>query len=106
MKRMYRYFLFLTFCFLVSACNPAMVVNSNGDGEDTNVGDRKCETAQGDCTLRAAIMEANHADDANKIFFENVTVTGTETKESGVPEGCCHQVSDGIVILCDYQFFQ
>jgi CSLREA domain-containing protein len=35
------------------------VVNSTFDAVDANVGDRTCRTSAGDCTLRAAIQEAN-----------------------------------------------
>ncbi len=38
-------------------------VNSTGNGADSDPGDGVCETASGNgvCTLRAAIQEANHA---------------------------------------------
>ena len=104
MKKLYRYFLFLMFCFLISACNPALVVNSNGDGEDTNVGDGKCETAQGDCTLRAAIMEANHVDDVNKIFFENVSLIEPDSPLPQLTASNTHIDGNGAVILRGINF--
>src|SRR5512143_2442107 len=47
------------------------VVNSPSDVVDANPGDGKCETAPGDgvCTLRAAIMEANHTPGGATIHF-------------------------------------
>src|SRR3954471_17454894 len=51
--------------FLLSACNPPpvtkLVVTTTVDKADANVGDGICEATvgAGDCTLRAAIQEAN-----------------------------------------------
>ncbi len=52
--------------FLLSACNPLppakmLVVTTTADGLDANVGDGVCEATvgAGDCTLRAAVQEAN-----------------------------------------------
>ncbi len=41
---------------------PTFTVNSTADAVDANPGDGKCETSPGNgiCTLRAAVMEANH----------------------------------------------
>jgi CSLREA domain-containing protein len=46
---------------LLAACQPPIVfqVNSTADAVDANPGDGSCQTAAGDCTLRAAIQEAN-----------------------------------------------
>lgn len=62
-------------CLLVSACvpGPAFVVNSSGDEPDIYPGDGICETVNNECTLRAAIREANVSDDESLITFENVT---------------------------------
>jgi CSLREA domain-containing protein len=43
------------------AVPPPLVVNSKADAPDANPGDGICATAQATCTLRAAIMEANHS---------------------------------------------
>ena len=48
----------------------AFTVNSTADGEDVNQGDGICETATaGECTLRAAIMEANASPGTDTISF-------------------------------------
>ncbi|MFO8098959.1 MAG: T9SS type A sorting domain-containing protein [Salinibacter sp.] len=46
------------------------VVDSNGDADDANPGDGVCETSGGDCTLRAAIEEANQTSDEDIIEFD------------------------------------
>jgi CSLREA domain-containing protein len=45
------------------------VVNSTGDGSDINPGDGLCVTATGECTLRAAIEEANALAGTDAINF-------------------------------------
>ena len=45
------------------------VVDSNGDGDDADVGDGTCATSGGDCTLRAAIQEANATTNNDDIEF-------------------------------------
>jgi hypothetical protein len=63
----------------LSACEPAgvdLVVTSDGDGGDAVPGDGVCEVTAGvgDCTLRAAIDEANVLPDHETITFsENVS---------------------------------
>jgi hypothetical protein len=49
----------------------AFSVNSSGDEDDALVGDNLCETATGECTLRAAIEETNfRATGEDGIFIE------------------------------------
>ncbi len=43
------------------------VVNSTTDAVDNLIGDGVCATAAGDCTLRAAVQEANHDSIADTI---------------------------------------
>ncbi len=43
------------------------VVNSTIDAPDANVGDGICADAGGNCTLRAAVMEANASPGDNSI---------------------------------------
>ncbi|MEM1333245.1 MAG: right-handed parallel beta-helix repeat-containing protein, partial [Actinomycetota bacterium] len=63
-----------------------LVVNSTGDGADTSAGDGLCSTggtnSNGDaeCTLRAAIQEANAPGAVERIAFD---VPATETGHSG-----------------------
>lgn len=45
---------------LLTAPQASFTVNSNGDAVDANPGNGVCATAGAVCTLRAAIMEANH----------------------------------------------
>ncbi|KAA3648449.1 MAG: hypothetical protein DWQ07_05495 [Chloroflexi bacterium] len=48
-----------------------LTVNSVGDLPDFYAGDGLCQTTNGDCTLRAAIAEANaHIDTTNTILFD------------------------------------
>jgi len=65
----------LGICLLVSSCvpGPALVVNSSGDEPDVDLNDGECKTANNECTLRAAIMEANVSNDVSKITFDNVS---------------------------------
>ncbi|MEL6986109.1 MAG: CSLREA domain-containing protein, partial [Actinomycetota bacterium] len=46
-----------------------IVVNSAGDGADANPADGQCRTAAGDCTLRAAIQQANGNTGPDQIRF-------------------------------------
>jgi hypothetical protein len=46
-------------------------VDSYRDGADVSPGDGNCATAQGECTTRAAIMEANALASAQTIVFGN-----------------------------------
>ena len=48
---------------------PDFVVNSMGDGGDISPGDSVCQTVTGNCTLRAAIMEANSLAGVDTIAF-------------------------------------
>src|SRR5262245_37189620 len=67
--------LFLRIAFVVprvmAASPPIFTVNSPADVIDANPGDGKCETPSGNgvCTLRAAIMEANHTTGGATILF-------------------------------------
>src|SRR5919198_5138806 len=51
------------------------VVNSNVDETDANPGDGLCETARGECTLRAAIQEANALEGVDTITIPEGTYT-------------------------------
>jgi len=45
-------------------------VNSTGDAGDTDLGDGLCQTASGECTLRAAIEQANALPGLDTVNFE------------------------------------
>lgn len=49
--------------------SPNYLVNSTGDGADSNIGDFVCNDGAGNCTLRAAIQNANSDDRASTINF-------------------------------------
>ncbi len=53
-----------------NAANANFLVNSNGDEADANVGDGICGTSGNQCTLRAALQEANANTDATLIQFD------------------------------------
>ncbi|MET0646520.1 MAG: Calx-beta domain-containing protein [Pyrinomonadaceae bacterium] len=53
------------------------VVNSNADGADANPADNLCADASGNCTLRAAIQQANATAGADTINFQ--ISTGAQT---------------------------
>lgn len=60
--------------FKLSGLEGGMVVNSTGDGDDLNPGDGTCTTGDvvgdvAECTLRAAIQEANATDEDETITF-------------------------------------
>lgn len=59
--------------------NALFVVNSVNDGADANVSDGICETATtGECTLRAAIQQANASAGIDTISF-NISGSGVQT---------------------------
>ena len=60
----------------------AFAVNSTGDGADSNTGDNVCDDGAGNCTLRAAIQQANATPGADTITF---TVTGTIHLATALP---------------------
>jgi len=53
------------------------IVNSTGDGGDSNLGDGACDDGTGDCTLRAAIEQANALPGRDRIGFNIPGVFGT-----------------------------
>jgi CSLREA domain-containing protein len=58
-------------------------VNSTGDGADNNVNDGVCNDGAGNCTLRAAIQQANASAGTNTINF---SVAGTISLTSALPD--------------------
>lgn len=64
-------FVIISICILLTACvpGPNFVVDSIADDIDSNLGDGICKTVNNECTLRAAIMEANFDADSNTITF-------------------------------------
>jgi CSLREA domain-containing protein len=72
------------FKFLQPAAHAATVftVNSTGDGADGNPNDGVCNDGTGNCTLRAAIQQANATPGADTINF---SVTGTINLTGSLP---------------------
>lgn len=73
----------IVFIFLLVTFLPASAltfsVNSTADSEDVNLGDGVCETSMpAECTLRAAIMEANASPGTDTISF-NIPGEGPHT---------------------------
>ena len=69
-------------------------VNSTGDGADSNLGDGACNDGAGNCTLRAAIQQANATAGADVINF-NIPGAGAQliAVSSDIPE-----ITDPVVI--------
>ena len=57
------------------------IVTSSGDGADANPGNGVCATASGECTLRAAVGEANALANADTV---TITIPDTITVGSGI----------------------
>lgn len=53
------------------------IVNSSGDQSDSNPGDGQCQTAVGNCTLRAAIQETNALPGTDAIHFDIRNTNGS-----------------------------
>ncbi len=58
-----------TLAFVGEARAASYVVTSSGDAHDARPGDKRCATSSGQCTLRAAIEEANASQDPDIIGF-------------------------------------
>ncbi|MCP3958924.1 MAG: DUF11 domain-containing protein, partial [bacterium] len=61
----------------LTVTNAPLTVDSTGDGGDSNTGDGICNDGSGNCTLRAAIEQANAAGGADLIEF--AIGTGNQT---------------------------
>src|SRR6478736_515 len=65
-----------------SASAAVFTVNSTNDNSDKNKGDGICADTNNDCTLRAALEEAN-------------ALSGTDTIQFGIPGGGVHTITPG-----------
>ncbi len=70
--------LFATFLGIPIAYAATFVVNSTGDGDDSNTADSICNDGTGSCTLRAAIHQANVLSGTDTINF-NIGAGGLQT---------------------------
>ena len=64
------------------ALSAPLVVNTTNDLPDSNIGNGRCVTANGDCSLRAAIHEANASAGPDTIQF-NIPGAGVHTIQLG-----------------------
>ncbi|MBN1138852.1 MAG: right-handed parallel beta-helix repeat-containing protein [Anaerolineae bacterium] len=89
-------------CSLISSTNAAgdvLTVNSTGDRPDANPGDGLCQTSTpGECTLRAAIMEANAGTGITHTIAFSLSGEGpfTIAPRSALPEVTHPAIVDGL----------
>ena len=69
----------------VLSCPSLFTVNDLGDMPDANPGDTVCADANGKCTLRAAIQEANAITPCSPLTI-NFSVTGTINLATALPD--------------------
>ncbi|MEM9652164.1 MAG: hypothetical protein AAGA65_08710 [Actinomycetota bacterium] len=69
--------------------NPVLVVTGTGDGNDASGADGVCATNSGNCTLRAAIQQANYNPGTDRIEFG---ISGSGTKRINI--GSTLQIND------------
>ena len=67
----------------LAAAGIVLTVNSTGDDHDANKGDGVCATASGECTLRAAIQEANQHPGTPDMITFNIPGAGVHTIQLG-----------------------
>jgi CSLREA domain-containing protein len=82
---------------------PTFIVDSTVDAVDSNPGDGICATAEGQCTLRAAIMETNAMESVDSILIPSGTylLTIEGTGEDGSAQGDL-DISDDLFIDGEY----
>jgi len=99
MKKTLLLIVFLFVCLTAAGCGSALVVDSAGDEPDSNLTDGVCKTVNNNCTLRAAIMEADLSDDISKITFANVTQINPTSALPLLTAGNTHINGEGLVTL-------
>jgi hypothetical protein len=80
---------------VLSAPLATFEVNSTGDGGDSNTADGVCNDGTGNCTLRAAIEQANASSGLDTINFEFGGTASTITPGSALPTITESVVIDG-----------
>lgn len=86
---------FVACLFIVGAARAnVFTVNSTGDAPDANTGNGVCSDGAGNCTLRAAIEEANGSVGADTINF-NIAGTGVKTI---LPASPLPDINEAVVI--------
>lgn len=101
MKKTLLLLVFLFVCLAAAGCGPALVVDSAGDEPDSNLSDGVCKTVNNDCTLRAAIMEANVSDDISKITFDKNLTISPVTNLPPLTSGNTHILGQGLTVVID-----
>lgn len=81
----------------VGANNLTFVVNSTGDASDANTNDDICRTSGGQCTLRAAIQQANSSTGPDRIHF-NIPGSGVRNINLGSPLPGVYDTTGGTFI--------
>jgi hypothetical protein len=84
----------ILFLFAPSASAANFTVNSTGNGTDNNTSDNACNDGTGNCTLRAAIMQANATPGTDTISF-NIPGSGVQTIS---PPSALPAITDPLVI--------
>lgn len=64
----------------------AFTVNSPGDGADSNTADGTCNDGAGNCTLRAALEQANSQPGTDTINFQIGTAVQTIVLGAALPD--------------------
>lgn len=76
-----------------------MVVNSEGDEPDADLSNAACATVNGNCTLRAAIQQANKGSSGTVITFDGVSTITPQTPLPPLTAGGIHIEGKGAVTL-------
>jgi len=101
MKKKLALLLSLMICLFVAGCGAALVVDSPGDEPDIDLNDGVCKTVNNDCTLRAAIMEAELSDDISKITFASNQTISPATNLPPLTSNNTHIRGEGQTIILD-----
>ena len=91
---------YIVFSAPTPALTPRFHVNSTNDTVDANPGDAVCDDGAGNCTLRAAIMEANALTGTDAIALPagiySITISGVDEDASRTGD---FDITDELVIL-------
>ncbi len=74
----------VTTTVIVASCPAVLTVDDLGDADDATPGDKTCSTSGGNCTLRAAIMEANASLTCTPLTID-FSVNGTVNLNAALP---------------------
>ena len=74
----------VTTTVIVASCPAVLTVDDLGDADDATPGDKTCSTSGGNCTLRAAIMEANASLACTPLTID-FSVNGTVNLNAALP---------------------